>query len=167
MPIDDQLVQIANILKIQPQWLADPYLFVINIMIPVALNSVAFYFILKRVVIKSGGIPAGILAAVLAVLAMSVGSLVIYFSPLIISILAMQRWSNRIIFLDVFYTLVFLILPSVAKFEFPQLTTMALWLVPTMFGIVAKIEKWQRKIIFIAIVIAIWLYVLPLIQNIR
>ena len=72
MPIDDQIVQIASILKIQPQWLADPYLFVINIAIPVILNAFAFYFILRRVVLKNSTLPAALLASGLAFLAMPI-----------------------------------------------------------------------------------------------
>jgi hypothetical protein len=167
MPIDDQIVQIASILKIQPQWLADPYLFVINMAIPFGLNALAFYFILRRVVIKNSALPAALLASVLAFLAMPIGSIVIYFSPLIIVLLGIQRWPNRIIILDVFYTLVLLILPAASKMTFPPLTTIALWLVPAMFGVVASMQTWKSRIIFLAIVIGIWWFLLPFIQSIH
>jgi hypothetical protein len=167
MPIDDQLVQIASILKIQPQWLADPYLFVISVLIPVILNALAFYFILRRVVFKSSLVPAAILASVLAILAMPIGSIVIYLSPLIIVMLGIQRWPNRIIILDVFYTLVLLILPELSKMAFPPLTTVALWLVPAMFGVVASMQTWKSRIIFIAVIIGIWWFLLPFIQSIH
>jgi hypothetical protein len=165
MPIDQQIVQIASILKIQPQWLADPYLFVINVAIPAGLNALAFYFIFRRTVLKNSALPAAMLAIVLAFLAMPVGSIVIYFSPLIIALLAMQSWSNRIIVLDIFYTLVFLILPAISKMTFPLLTTIMFWLVPGFFGVVFSMKTWRARIIFIAIIIGIWWFLFPLIQS--
>jgi hypothetical protein len=166
------IAEIAYMFKIPTRWLEDPYLFIFNLAIPFGLNAFAFYYILKKIVYKQGGIQCVILAGVFAFFALPIGQIATYFSPIVIVVAGMQSWSWRIIFLNIIYGTLLDIFPSIFAGKVPTPDHIFTIFLPTwvigFFMIKSPYSfliTWRDRLIYLAVLLVFWIYFLPMLRT--